>query len=203
MDTSKIQLSAEEMHLVQNSEWILTKHRIIEKVYQLFGDLAVQMELHLAQQNTLVDEVLLVPAKISKGEQYKGLPYVVLDYPRYFSRENVLAVRSFFWWGHYFSITLQLKGKFYAQYHQKIANAIAAKKLKEYRFSVAGNEFSFDLEGNNYISGEYATHHLSKEMEPPSFFKISYKVSFEQWDGAGQKLMQAFEHLTGILLAAD
>jgi len=43
MNESKIQLSAEEWQLVQNSGWILTKHRIIGKVYQLFGHLADDM----------------------------------------------------------------------------------------------------------------------------------------------------------------
>ena len=43
----KIQLSAEEMQLVCNREWILTKHRIIEKVYQLFGSLSAKMQTYL------------------------------------------------------------------------------------------------------------------------------------------------------------
>ena len=127
MDTSKIQLSAEEMQLVSNSAWILTKHRIIEKVYRLFGDCAAEMQVYLAERKALLPgEVFRLPPKISKGEQYEALPYVVLDYPRFFTAEEVFAVRSFFWWGHYFSITLHLKGKFQQQYQQ----AISSKKVR-------------------------------------------------------------------------
>src|ERR1700712_1654938 len=126
----KIQLSAEEKQLVSNSDWILTKHRIIEKVYHLFGSLSDQMQLYLQERKAHIPvEALQLSPKISKGEQYEALPYVVLDYPRFFSKEDVLAVRSFFWWGNYFSITLHLKGKFYQQYYKKIAAAIAKKKL--------------------------------------------------------------------------
>ena len=37
--TAKIQLSPEEMELVKNKEWILTKHIITKKVFEMFGDL--------------------------------------------------------------------------------------------------------------------------------------------------------------------
>ena len=133
---TKIQLSEEEMQLVNNPAWILTKHRIIEKVYGLFGSLSAQMQAYLLQQkHALPQQVLQLPPKISKGEQYESMPYVVLDYPRLFSKEEVFAVRTFFWWGNYFSITLHLKGKYQQQYHEKIAKAATEKKLKDYYFS--------------------------------------------------------------------
>ena len=54
-------------------------------------------------------------AKISKGENM-GLPWVMLDYPRLFGQEDVLAIRTMFWWGHCFSVTLHLKGRYYGAY---------------------------------------------------------------------------------------
>ncbi|MEO5592238.1 MAG: hypothetical protein ABIR15_03510 [Chitinophagaceae bacterium] len=201
MNISKIQLSAEELQLVTNSEWILTKHRIIEKVYQLFGTISGQMQHYLQERKILHDEVMQLPPKISKGEQYEALPYVVLDYPRLFSKEDVFAIRSFFWWGNYFSITLHLKGKFYQQYYKKIAAAAAAKKLQGYYLSFSGSEFSFNLEGKNYFLANDTMSNGNKEMEQPSFLKISYKISFEHWDIAEQKLMQIFMHF--ITLAED
>ena len=198
----KIQLSAAEMQLVKNSGWILTKHRIIEKVYHLFGNLTGQMQLYLQERkDVLPAEVLQPTPKISKGEQYEALPYVVLDYPRLFSKENVFAVRSFFWWGNYFSITLHLKGKFHKQFHKKIAAAIAEKKLKDYYLSFSGNEFSFNLGGKNFFLTNDAIEEKYEGMEQQPFFKISYKISFEHWDTAEQRFMQAFQHF--ITLAAD
>ena len=38
MSPAKIQLSVEELQLVQNAQWLLTKNIIIEKVYTLFGE---------------------------------------------------------------------------------------------------------------------------------------------------------------------
>src|SRR5450631_2869683 len=122
------EISAEELALVADAGWIMTKNAIIAKVLVLFGELsgtlqeqwkAAGWEQHLAGKEAgmedggagkAVKEILETPPRISKGENYKGLPWVVLDYPRAFGRLDVLAVRTLFWWGNYFSVTLHLKG---------------------------------------------------------------------------------------------
>src|SRR5450755_2986522 len=129
------ELSAEELALVADAGWIMTKNAIIAKVLVLFGELsgnlqeqwkAAGWEQHLAgkeagmamkdtgmlmrEAGMPIKEILETPPRISKGENYKGLPWVVLDYPRAFGRLDVLAVRTLFWWGNYFSVTLHLKG---------------------------------------------------------------------------------------------
>lgn len=201
MDTSKIQLSAEEMQLVNNSGWILTKHRIIEKVYLLFGRLSVQMQEYLSdRKEVLPAELFLQSPKISRGEQYEALPYVVLDYPRVFSKDDVFAVRSFFWWGHYFSITLHLKGRFLEQYRQVLNTAIAQNKLQGVYLSDAGSEFSFNLDGKNYRQSYSAPAAAYTIPRQASFLKISYRLSFSQWASAETELMQFFRQLTGAVI---
>src|SRR6478672_2018750 len=104
---TKIQLSDVEMDLVNNTGWILTKHDIIKKVYVLFGELSESMHKELASfEKYLPAEVFLKSAKITRGENYKMLPYVILDYPAFFDRDHIFAVRTMFWWGNFFSITL-------------------------------------------------------------------------------------------------
>jgi len=106
---ANVKLSKDELELVTNAELILTKNRIIQKVYDLFGELSEDYQ----QMSKGLDQGLLsISPKISKGENYLGLPWVMMDYPRIFSRTDVFAIRSFFWWGKFFSITLQLQGKY-------------------------------------------------------------------------------------------
>jgi len=195
----KIHLSEEEMQLLCNREWILTKQRIIEKVYTLFGGMSEKMQLQLEQNNhDIPEQVLQLPPKISKGEQYESLPYVVLDYPRLFSKENVFAIRTFFWWGNYFSITLHLKGIFLQQWQNKIIKAANDKQWKGFYFSSEGSEFSFNLDGKNYGYEDGSGHAAGVATNKIAFLKISSKVSFAQWDTAEQKLMEAFERFTGL-----
>src|SRR5262245_61567301 len=110
-ESAKVSLSAFEQQLVTDANWILTKNGIIEKVYLLFGNLSEHYKQEPLLQQLPAEAVTASP-KIARGENYEGLPYVMLDYPRCFGKEDTLAIRTFFWWGHFFSITLQLKGKY-------------------------------------------------------------------------------------------
>jgi hypothetical protein len=82
-DHSKIQLSLFEMDLVNNADWILTKNGIIQKAKQLLLDLREKQQAHLQLQSPYIPAEVLKPSpKISKGENYQGLPYLILDFPR-------------------------------------------------------------------------------------------------------------------------
>ena len=200
MNSSKIQLSAEEMQLVTSSGWILTKHRVIEKVYLLLGELSGRMQEYLEQNKAVLPAKLLqLSPKIAKGEQYKQLPYVVLDYPRVFSKEDVFAVRCFFWWGNYFSITLHLKGIFQQAYGHKIITALADRHLPGYYISFEGNEFSFNLAGKNYAP---LSNGLLEEYKTgdPCFLKISYQVPLADWPVAGEKLLEVFKRYLNLVI---
>jgi hypothetical protein len=110
-DAIKLSLSADELELVCNKDWILTKKMVVDKVYLLLGGLSQQMQDYIESNQLLLPAVVTQSSpKISKGENYLGLPYVMLDYPRYFKSNDTLAIRTFFWWGNFFSISLHLSG---------------------------------------------------------------------------------------------
>ena len=119
MDATKIRLSAEEAALIMNADIILTKNRILEKVKALLLVIQEDQQHYLSSNNLLPDLVQIIPPKISKGENYNGLPYLVLDHPRYFDKENMYAIRSMFWWGNFFSTTLLLSGEYKARLEQR------------------------------------------------------------------------------------
>ena len=103
---TKITLSPKELSLVTDPAFILTKRAIIEKVYELF---ARNIEVIKSEFETAAVKLPLAVAsgtpKISKGENYRQLPYVMLDFPRCFSGNDVFALRTLFWRGPCFSLT--------------------------------------------------------------------------------------------------
>jgi hypothetical protein len=108
---SKVVLSDADWMLAENSAFILTKNAIIQEVYALFGSLVEPFGRSAANLRSHWPEAFGASPKISKGEQYEGMPWAVLDYPRCFNRQKGhCAIRCFFWWGHFFSINLQLSG---------------------------------------------------------------------------------------------
>ncbi|HEX2630675.1 MAG TPA: hypothetical protein VHM26_16780, partial [Chitinophagaceae bacterium] len=124
MDPAKIRLSSKEQELVIDAGLILTKNAIMRKAWLLLEQLQeAQQSLLLQYAPLLPAEATKTSAKISKGENYKGLPYLVLDQPRYFNRDHVLSIRTMFWWGHFFSTTLHLSGKFKDQYGVHLLDA--------------------------------------------------------------------------------
>ena len=83
MSYAKVTLSPKELELVNNADWILTKNHIIGKVYDLFGELANHYRQEFTTYKSFQHEVAFdIPPKISKGEQYEQLPYVMLDFPK-------------------------------------------------------------------------------------------------------------------------
>jgi hypothetical protein len=113
MELSKVALSDAEWQMAAVPDFILTKNRVIDAVYDVFGELADDYRNVFARSASGHPELAVWSPKISRGEKYEDMPWVVLDYPRCFSdTEGHFAIRSFFWWGHYFSIQLHISGKY-------------------------------------------------------------------------------------------
>lgn len=188
MDRSKVQLSAEEIKLVINSHWILTKQAIIQKVCRLLGDLSEQMQAEWAKH----DFTLATPSpKIAKGELYESLPWVVLDYPRIFSREDVFAVRCFFWWANYFSITLHLKGKYRAMFRDCVRRGNDAAS-DDWFVSANGDEFSFNLASGDYQPWTASDSRTEPGVMQGAFLKITKRIPLEDWDRVPEIMLEVF-----------
>ena len=198
MNPAKIRLSEKEMELVTNAEWILTKNDILQKVHSLLGEIADEQKKILMQfHNRLPTEVLATTPKISKGENYKGLPYLVLDYPRYFDKENVCAIRTFFWWGNFFSITLHLSGRYKKQYEEKIISTIHESE----RFiCIHDSEWEHHFEPGNYAAlDKMSTAEIRQRVNEKNFLKLAQKIPLEQWDESKIILPVFFRQFLALL----
>lgn len=194
-ESSKVSLSAFERQLVTDANWILTKNRIIEKVYLLFGNLGEQYKSEpLLKQ--LPSEVLVVSPKIAKGENYEGLPYVMLDYPRCFGKEDTFAIRTFFWWGNFFSITLQLKGKYLEQYAAVIQQNIYKTADENLWINTGDEEWAHHFRNDNMIR----TTTLQQSISDKKILKLAVQYKLEEWDMAEAKLASSFQQLLESVL---
>lgn len=199
MGPAKIQFSEEESDLVQKADLILTKNRIIGKVCDLFGQLAEAMEKESFMRGFPAKEGDH-RSKISKGENFMGLPYVVLDFPREFSKDDIFAIRTLFWWGNYFSSTLQLKGRYKERYAENLKKNLARIKGKDFYFSISSHEWAHQVNEEHYIRLDDLEQSEIEEMvvERP-FLKLVLKTSLSQWPLAGELLWNNFLLLVNIL----
>ena len=109
---SKVALSPFEQELVSDVEWIYAKNSILQKTAVLMGNVANQLQAEYALPAIGVYHGFRQSPKISRGEVYEDLPWIMLDYPREFQREDWLAVRHFFSWGRGFTVSLLLHGMY-------------------------------------------------------------------------------------------
>jgi hypothetical protein len=196
---TKIQLSTEEAGLINNTEWILTKHQIIKKVYQMLGALNEKMKNELTFFTHLFSDIQITNGKISKGENYRLLPYIILDYPACFSKNNIFAVRTMFWWGNFFSVTLHLSGNFKARF---INNPnIFFSLLKEKKFSICINtdEWQHHFEEENYLPAAHFTKEELNIIINRPFLKVAKQLPVYKWKKADEFIMKTFAEIVEML----
>ena len=92
-----MELTKEELQLIKDEKFLLTKNNIIAKVSELLSETWDSLKkIHENEKLPFPDQNLATSGKISKGENYLGLPYQVLDYPSLFISKNVFAFRTMF-----------------------------------------------------------------------------------------------------------
>lgn len=197
-DQTKIQLSLFEMDLLNNSEWILTKNMIVKKAQRLLEEVQQNISDYTKQNSAIFPaEVIAISPKISKGENYKGLPWLMLDYPRYFDKENIFAIRIMFWWGNFFSTTLHLSGQYKEKYSNSIVNSYEKLCKNEFYTCVNEEQWNYHFEKENYLPVKnFTANDFTNHIKKRSFIKLSRKLSFSQWNNAIRLLSESFTQLT-------
>ncbi len=183
-------LTPNELKLVTDPNIIFTKTKIIQSVYELFGNLSneYQMQINFCNNKILEGE----NPKISKGENYKGLPYVMLDYPRNFSKEGVFAIRTFFWWGNFFSITVHLSGMYQLLLGNTLMEAIQNEKFPCWYINVSDNEWEHHFEPTNYRIID-PTNPI--KIHSKTCIKLAKKIPLEKWEDVYDFLLFNFKSI--------
>jgi hypothetical protein len=182
---ANVQLSAEEMRLVRDPAWILTKNSVIGKVVEMFAGLSGEWREIFHSETE---------PKISKGEQYKGLPWVMLDYPRVFGKEDVFAIRTMFWWGHCFSVALHLKGEYLRSFLPVILSKREELEAAGFTPGVAEEEWEHAV-----MPGAWDGLSAWRER---GFGKLAVGVSLDRWNEAPGILTAKFKTLTQALVTS-
>lgn len=147
MEGSKIRLSLREQELMRDAEIILTKNKVLQKVQGVMEEL---MQQQMDWKNDVAPDhpSFLVSPKISRGELYEGLPWMVLDYPRISKGGQFFFIRSLFWWGRCFSSTLHLAADSREAAMPRILEA--REKLQAYSICINEDPWQHHFREDNY-----------------------------------------------------
>ncbi len=197
MQQTKIQLLPGEMELVSSPDIILTKNAILQKIKSFFESLQLkQFDILKDYSSQLPQEILNVPPKISRGENYKGLPWLVLDNPRFFQHNNIYAVRTMFWWGNFFSITLHVSGNNKTEVLKKLLKNISLLEEKDFYIYDGAKEWEHDLEPESYKKlSSLNDAELATISSANTFLKLAIKFPIESLEAIEEKLLRNYEVL--------
>jgi hypothetical protein len=197
IEQTKIQFLPAEMELVSSPDIILTKNAILQKIKSFLEELQIkQQEILKKYSPQLSKELLKISPKISRGENYKGLPWLVLDNPRYFQHNNIFAVRTMFWWGNFFSITLHLSGKNKDDLLKKIMKKFSVLSESNFYVYTGQKEWEHDFDPSSYKRvSALNKDELKKVSVENSFLKLAIKFPIDSLRAIEDKLLRNYELL--------
>lgn len=198
---TKITLSDKELSLIQNTDWFFVKKAVIDKVYLLFSVYSKFVQNEMLSSSRFPEKALDSTPKISRGEQYLGLPYVILDYPKFFDKSSSFAIRTMFWWGNFFSITLLVSGEYKKRIDQKALELLAQQHSSLF-LCISSSEWAHHFEPDNYIPlHQLKGHEISERLSSSTFIKLALKFPLTDWEKLEEFLREGYQILAGLLIS--
>ncbi|HUC82543.1 MAG TPA: hypothetical protein VMR70_16670 [Flavisolibacter sp.] len=138
--------------------------------------------------------------KISKGENYLGLPYVILDYPRISKAEDLFFIRSMFWWGNFFSSTLQVSGSYKQAFAAQIIAAYDDLKEHNYAVGINANPWVHHFEAENYRPiQQLSSKGFTEVITQQPHIKIAASWPLSKWDEAAITLLNSWKFFVDLV----
>ncbi|MEO9476169.1 MAG: hypothetical protein ABJG41_11555 [Cyclobacteriaceae bacterium] len=191
--------SNEELQALSDIQFLSLKDSVSKKIIATLS--GIERELHNQIQSSsfqFPNSAFLRSGKISKGENYRGLPYFVLDYPRLFTQTEVFAFRTMLWWGHEFSCTLHLGGNQLKRISPKILHDISLDT--DIFFCIQDNPWEYHFEKDNYLkSNELSADQMQSYISKNNFIKISRCISINEWGKFKSHTLETFARFLKLL----
>lgn len=189
-----MQFNPEEFGIVMNSRFLLVKSALMQKVKD---ELEALVQLYA---NNPINGLVSKQAKVSKGENYRGLPYMVLDYPAVFEKNDIVAVRTMFWWGNFFSITLHLQGSYKQLYAESIKTNLKVNRPTNLYIAVGETPWEYYYENDNYrLLAELTDVDIEELVNSKPFLKLSLVLPLPAYENLRPFMEQGYNTLTDLL----
>ncbi len=145
------QWSSHEIELLNHVEIFLHKPRIMKKAEQYLNALGNEMIRDLTQSKiSFPPGTKREKIQLTRGENHKGFPYLSLDIPQMFTKEEMFTYRTLFWWGHYLGFSLILKGKNLPRYIDNLLREKNNSQLESVYLATTPTPWEWSLTDDNF-----------------------------------------------------
>ncbi|MFP4091947.1 MAG: hypothetical protein ACLFUB_11425 [Cyclobacteriaceae bacterium] len=189
-------LTEKESRYVHDTDFLLTRHEVNKKVNRLLRSTERGLNEYIRTNDvTFPEEVKFRAGKIAKGENYRLLPYLILDYPRQFEQQSIFALRTMFWWGHPFSVTLHLSGLARASY---LPALIKSKKQFDarqvYLYTMEDDPWQHHFSQENYtLLQDLSDAKWKQILDRQSHIKLATFMPLKDWNHLPEFAINFFE----------
>lgn len=192
-----MELSEKELQVIEDTSFLKTKQEVTVKIRKILG--VTRMELLAEIRRSGFDfpsGTDITTGKISRGENYLQLPYQVLDFPKLFKKEDTFALRTMFWWGHFFSCTLHLQGDSLNNFRNQILENLPMLLENDLFICIGDTPWHYHYEPNNYVP---ITQEHIEFIQQCTFLKISKKITLDQWKNVPELSVDFLKNLLEVL----
>jgi hypothetical protein len=130
--------------------------------------------------------------KISKGENYNNLPWVMVDFPCIFSIKNIFAFRIFFLWGTEINFFFLLKGIFLNQYLPYILQNIYKEEFKDVLICRHENLWQHHIDETYTSIQSLNIEQIKLKIEQQGFLKLAIHKNANSIETVEQQALEAW-----------
>lgn len=172
-----------ELAVLKDRDFMPIKQRVARKLEAQLTRLGHGLLATAQQADSALPEVVFeAQPKLARGENYHSYAYRLVDFPRVFAGEDMLAFRSIVLWGHAVGYHLMLAGRYRARYLAPLAEAIPELPAG-YFLCAQDTPWRWEHDQDGLVPAQGLTAATSAELlQARAFAKVSYFLPLDQID---------------------
>jgi len=177
-------LNLKQISLVRDQSFLVEKREVLDILVKHLNKVEDALKTEVSKHIELLPHGSLTESgKISRGENYRQLPYLVLDFPRFSSGNKVFMYRTMFWWGNYFLCLLVTENCGYSLIKNTVHNDLM--------INIGESPWNYDLEDPCWEK-------LIDQQHP--FLSISRMVPFDDIELLPELSKRTFRDIMSLLI---
>ena len=179
MQKSTFKLTKHELDFISDPIYMLMKQKLIRNFYDAMhgmGSWLMQAYYPNSKQTF----------KVTRGENYLDMPYVVLDTPQLSAQHMEHHLRMMLWWGHYVSL------QYFVRVDEHTLSKMTLLKNLPYQVLTTDNLFNNNLEDADFTAIAQIS---TINFEPNQLTKICHRVELSELENLEQHIDEFMQRI--------
>lgn len=181
MQKSTFKLTKHELDFISDPIYMQMKQKLIRNFYDAMHGMGSWLMAKYYPNSKL-------NFKVTRGENYLDMPYVVLDTPQLSTQYMENHLRIMLWWGHYISL------QYFIGVDENTVTKLKQLKHLPYKVLTTDNLFNNKLEDLDFVETSALN---EKHFTPNKLTKICYRVELSELENLEQHIEVFMNHVHG------